>query len=375
MMLLGFLILFFSATTLPGFVGETLVKTPSGYVEIAQLKVDDEVFGINKYGKVSITTITHTISYDSNQFMVVAINQEEIIVARGQKFFLPLKDVWRKAKKLHEKDVVLAAFYESLTVQKLQTLHEPVTFYEIRLKHDHAFLITSSDIIVHNYPLFNIGVLLVCGGGKIAVEAIWAGVCLFGWWLGSKMCGSSKSTKLFTEPKSYDCNYPVQAINQFQDSDKDFQDIVVSANDQYLYREAKGGCNIVPSQHIPKISCGSSTCKPPMPGPYGTHIPSPKHGPVPKGNIAAGLNMEEGQKALDVSVHVEGQKQRVSVWGGKYIVFEPTRDGIWHNHIRPWSKVGELGGLSREMKEALMQAGIVQGSKGKIIKDMKLDKK
>lgn len=341
----GFLILFISTAIFPGFVGETLVKTPAGYVPIAQLKVSDEIFGINKYGEISITTITHAISYDSNQYMVVYIDGEGIIVARGQKFFLPLKDVWRKAKKLHEKDIILSVFYESLRIQKLQTLYEPVIFYEIRLKHDHAFLITKSDIIVHNCPLFSIGVLLTCGGGKIAVEAVWAGVCLFGWWLGSKMCGSSKSTKLFTEPKSDGCNYPTQVIHSFQNSDNSFQSAVILVDNQYAYREAKGGCNIVPSRHMPNKSCGTATCIPPRYGPNGCHIPSPKHGSVPQGNIAAGLNMEEGQKALDVSVPVfdnNGRKkdQRMAVWKGQYIVFLPTdlENDIWHNHIRPWDK-------------------------------------
>lgn len=256
-------------------MGDMLVKTPVGYVEIAKLQVGDEIFGINRDGDISVTQITHAISYDSKRYFMVSIEDEEIIVARCQKFFLPLKHVWRKTKKLQEKDEILTGCYKTLTVQKLQTFHEPITFYEIRLKQDHAFLITQSDIIVHNCPLFSIGVLLTCGGGKIAVETIWAGVCLFGWWLGSKMCGSSKSAKMFAQPKSNGCNYPVQTIHEYQDCDKHFEPMIISDNNQTFYKESKGGCLIVPSQHIPQKSCGSATCKPPMPGPYGTHIPSP----------------------------------------------------------------------------------------------------
>lgn len=379
----SFLLLLFSGFINAGFIGDTLVKTPAGYVQITNLKVDDEIFGINRDGEVSLTTITHAVSYDCNQYMIVGIDEEEVILARGQKFFLPLKHIWRKAKKLHEKDVVLNAFYDGLTVRKLQTLHAPITFYEIRLKQDHAFLITKSDIIVHNCPLFGIGLLVTWGCGAVTVETVWAGICFAGLWLGSKMCGSSKTSKLFIEPKSRTCNYPVHALDQYQNDDAVFQPTIVPASDLLLHQEAKGDCLIVPSQHVPKKSCGSSTCKPPMPGPHGTHIPSPKHGPVPKGNIAAGLNMEEGQKALDVSVPVfdqndEKKDQRVAVWKGQYIVFLPTdiENDIWHNHIRSWEKDKfNNQGLDQDMKKALKDANVVKGSKGKIIKDSKKSNK
>jgi len=198
MICFGFLILFVSATMLPGFAGETLVKTPSGYIEIAPLQVDDQVFGVNKDGQNSITTITHIISYDSNEFMIVTINDQKIIVASGQKFFLPLEYVWRKAKNLHEKDAVLAKCFKVATVQNLQTFQAPVTFYEIRLKHDHAFLMTQSDIVVHNCPLFSIGFLVTCGGGKFALEGIIASVYLVGLWISHKIhCGSASKKQRF----------------------------------------------------------------------------------------------------------------------------------------------------------------------------------
>lgn len=172
------MLLFFSPVS-SGFFADTLVKTPKGYVEIASLQVDDEVFGINKEGLISVTNVTHAVSYESKACVMISTEDEEIFVAQSQKFFLPAKYTWRKAKKLHEKDEVLAAFYKKLQVQKVELLKDPIIFYEIRLKQDHAFLITKSDIIVHNCPLFNIGILLTCGGGKIAIETVWAGVsCL-----------------------------------------------------------------------------------------------------------------------------------------------------------------------------------------------------
>lgn len=176
----------------------------------------------------------------------------------------------------------------------------------------------------------------------------------------------------------YGCNYPVQAIIEYQRDTNGFEPTVIPVDKQMLHKEAKGGCLVVPSQHVPKKSCGSATCKPPMPGPYGTHIPSPKHGPYPQGNIAAGLNMEEGQKALDISVPVKdrsGNKknQRVSVWKGQFIVFLPTdlENDVWHNHIRSWEKDRSgNNGLDDDMQRALQEAGLVKGAKGKISKQI-----
>lgn len=70
--------------------------------------------------------------------------------------------------------------------------------------------------------------------------------------------------------------------------------------------------------------------------------------------------MEEGQKALDISVPVKGKQQRVSAWKGQYIVFLPTdlKKGIWHNYICSWDELGQ------DKQEAL-------GNKGKSVKNKK----
>ncbi|MBI2353313.1 hypothetical protein HYV11_03690, partial [Candidatus Dependentiae bacterium] len=98
-----------------------------------------------------------------------------------------------------------------------------------------------------------------------------------------------------------------------------------------------------------------------------------------QGNIAPGLGTQDGQEALDNSVPVVGKnekkkKSRVSVWDGKYIVFDETRKGIFHNHIRPWDNKDGLKGLEKEMKDALIAEGFVENTKGKIKKDAKKSK-
>ena len=163
--------------------------------------------------------------------------------------------------------------------------------------------------------------------------------------IAAKFCGSSKGSKFELGIKSKSCNYAKTLTTNNPDDLQAVQFIPVDGKidhikDGLFYREWKGDCNIVPSAHMPNKSCGASTCSPPRYGPNGCHIPSPKHGPHPQGNVASGLNMEDGQKALDESVPVKSKKQRVAVWKGQFIVFEPTQLGktdaetIWHNHIR-----------------------------------------
>ncbi|MBI2352854.1 hypothetical protein HYV11_01255 [Candidatus Dependentiae bacterium] len=175
-----------------GFSGKTLVKTPSGYIPIKQLKVGDQVYGVSKEGIISPTIITHKVKCKRSTYFSISIDNQTLTVANGQKFLLPLKHLWRKAKNLHEKDEVLTAFYDSIQVSVVKQKHTQKKFYDVRLQKDHAFLVTPQDIIVHNMPLFNIGVLISFEGFKFAVETVWAGVCFFGLWLGSKFLRSEK---------------------------------------------------------------------------------------------------------------------------------------------------------------------------------------
>lgn len=357
------LLLWYTSLVYSGFVADTLVKTPQGYTKIKDIHVGDNVYGVSKDGGITVTDVTHVISYQHNRYMIVGIEDEQLIVARGQKFFLPYKHIWRKAKKLHEHDQVLSALYEAMTVESLQTYKDPVTFYEIRLRKDHAFLVTQSDIVVHNCPLFSIGVLVTWGCGKVAVEAVWASVCLFGMWLGTKLCGNKP--KLFVEPVTKGCNYPAQALcnNDVQDQ---YSDVIKTTNNDanvLYFSEPKRGCNYAPSQHEIGQSCGAARCVPPRDGPNGCHIPSSKHIDKQRGNASPGLGIEEGQKALDVSVPVKDKDVRVAVWDGKYIVFRLTdkNKNIWHNYIVSWNE------LRRCMKNTFKAAGLVKEN-GKIIK-------
>ncbi len=334
-----FFMLLIHSLTFPGFIAETLVKTPHGYKEIQSLKKGDLVYGVSQEGHISITSITHTTSYSATEHTNVTIESIRIITACKQKFFLPFKDCWCKAQDLAKKNLILTAQNQAWFVESVQPRQKSAQLYEIRLQNDHAFCISTTDIIVHNCPLFNIGMLVTWGCGKVAIESVYFSICLAGWLLSIHLWGSkSDKPTLITESIQTGCGYTrEQQSNYTKENIIDLSDSGVNL----CAREVKAGCNTIPSQHQPGQKCGALACPAPRPGPHGAYLPSPKHGSKQEGSASPGPSWEVGQKALDESIPVEDTngnptKQRVAVWNGDFIVFKPTGPNTWHGYYTPW---------------------------------------
>jgi len=89
--------------------------------------------------------------------------------------------------------------------------------------------------------------------------------------------------------------------------------------------------------------------------------PSPKHGPVARGNISAGP--QHGQDVLDFSLQVKPTSPRrigIDYDTGAFNVFDQTSPGVFHGHVRTFEQ------LTPEMQRTLIDAGMVT-RKGKII--------
>jgi RHS repeat-associated protein len=88
---------------------------------------------------------------------------------------------------------------------------------------------------------------------------------------------------------------------------------------------------------------------------------SPKHGPVAKGKVSAGPRF--GQEALDTSLQVKPTSPRrvgIDYEAGEFVVFDRTREGVFHGHVRPWSE------LTPEMQNTLKKAGMAD-NRGRIL--------
>lgn len=80
------------------------------------------------------------------------------------------------------------------------------------------------------------------------------------------------------------------------------------------------------------------------------------------GNAVKSANPAFGQDVLNESIQVKSTSTRrigVDKSTGEYVVFDQTKDNIYHGHVRKWDE------LTTDMKNALKKADLVN-DKGKI---------
>jgi hypothetical protein len=90
---------------------------------------------------------------------------------------------------------------------------------------------------------------------------------------------------------------------------------------------------------------------------------SEKHGTTSRAGGYISAAPRNGQAALDTSVRIsENTTRRVGIdyASGEFVVFDETRAGIFHGHVRTWEQ------LTQAMQNALREAGLAT-ARGKII--------
>lgn len=88
--------------------------------------------------------------------------------------------------------------------------------------------------------------------------------------------------------------------------------------------------------------------------------PSPKHHPNVRGRVNTAPT--NGQSAPDNSIQVKTTSPRrigVDPATGEFGVFDQTREGVFHGHVRTWQE------LTQEIQNVLIDAGKVT-AKGRI---------
>ena len=371
----------------PGFVADSLVKTVGGYRSIQDILIDDQVYTTTVEGTESVTKVVAKKIVISDRAIRFVIGGKQICCSQKQQFYDASKQQWVQAKDLQLHDQLLAANNQIVTIDSIERVSGFVTFYDISLAEKHLFFVSDQELIAHNFIPIVIGIACTFGEGAIVIESVTVGVCLVGLWLGVKHCGNGKN-KLLAEPFQEGCNFPTSSLdeplgcNYQHESDGDdcyiqeAQYETANSVGMHLRQPKKPGCLQKPEAHEAGKSCGGPNCKP-RKGPYGYHIPSEKHPPKAVGNASPGLNTDEGQDALDVSVPVKNKDGdiigRITVWGGRYVVFQETQKHpeTWHNYMPvEWAE------LTQPQKNALRKNGLVKNNdSGKIIKDMKNYKK
>lgn len=72
-----------------GFLTGTLVKTPSGYTEIENLVVGDEVVCYNFKGECVTRAITYVQQEQVEAYTQITIGNEQVFAALDHKFYMP----------------------------------------------------------------------------------------------------------------------------------------------------------------------------------------------------------------------------------------------------------------------------------------------
>lgn len=274
------------ASLYPGFAAGTLVKIPGGYTPIENLQVGDFVYSITPQRTYKLSKVTHTTNYALPKSIKIITANDIIIAAPKQKFYLPHAQKWISAKKISFKDHLGTG--NAACTQEFTTVHlDRVTdFFDIRIDDIHTFCVSTDDIIVHNFPLFFIGFTIAWGGGQIALDGIYAGICIAGWWLGTTLLKGKNS--------SGSNNFKMNPFISYGSPDPD--------DDEWKKKH-----------------------------PHGRYVESPKHNQNSRGRI--GKPPRDGQAALDNSFEVHGKRYRIAVQDGNVVQLMRTAINEYHGFI------------------------------------------
>lgn len=127
-----------------GFMAGTLVKTPAGYTPIQYLSEGDEIIGYDHVNGVQPKKVLGVSKKKIPAYVVVFSDNETILAAPTQKFYLPEQNAWIEAQ-----NIVPAQGLHNFYVNRVDAIHMPMYCYTLSVE-DHCFYVTQNDILVHN---------------------------------------------------------------------------------------------------------------------------------------------------------------------------------------------------------------------------------
>ncbi|MBI2352974.1 hypothetical protein HYV11_01875 [Candidatus Dependentiae bacterium] len=231
---------------------------------------------------------------------------------------------------------------------------------------------------------------------KFAVETVWAGVCFFGLWLGSKFLRSDKNVVPVLLPAANACclNKQLGDQNDWLSFEKSNATIERSTNAIYAQQNEQQNKTVLSSsqenidlkskkqkQIVQKRARSEavafSGCPDPddddpdddddeneefkKKHPNGRYQESPKHHPNSSENV--GKPPRNGQAALDSSVQIADSVHRVAIQDGKFVILRRTAQGIYHGYI-----VKKFKDLPDDIKNTLLDNYLIKNIKSEKIK-------
>ena len=128
-----------------GFLENSLIKVPSGYKKIQDIKVGDIIYGSSNHEKM----VVNIFKQQALRFVCLTKDNEVIHAACHQRFYLPEQDRWIFAQDITPSDIVFSADSKLISFNTVEIIDQDVTTYCITVQ-DHLFKVSLQDILVHN---------------------------------------------------------------------------------------------------------------------------------------------------------------------------------------------------------------------------------
>lgn len=146
------LVLFMSLTMFAeGFVADTVVYTPGGYVAIQDLSIGDEVFAYDCSDGLIREQITSVSQGTTGHLVRLIIDGAIINVDHDHKFYVPLEHCWLTASNLAIGQHILCGLSKTEPIRAIDKHSQVATVYNISLANHHNYLVSPRAIVVHNF--------------------------------------------------------------------------------------------------------------------------------------------------------------------------------------------------------------------------------
>ena len=197
-----------------GFLGNTLIKTPSGYREIQQLKENDSVISYDFAGHCVEGRVNRIFQTTSTDVLHLIVNDNATLSVSPRHLFYDVKsNVWVPAHELAARKAVLLQRCNNETfvtytnyVPADSSKKEIFRLYDLEVDKYHNYCISTEDILVHNFAAEFVFAL----GGEEVLE-------LAGWLLGiGSVVVTSKMVNRDSRP-SYQATQDYPSDAQFFD--------------------------------------------------------------------------------------------------------------------------------------------------------------
>lgn len=137
--------LYMNQSLAEGFIAGTLIKIPSGYTKIEDLRIGDSIISNDTISNIVENKIIYITKKIADRFISITIGNENICVASDQQIYKEDVGKWIVVNSLQNGDILSG---NSITIEHID---EPVEVYLLSVEKYHNFFVTKSNVSAHNF--------------------------------------------------------------------------------------------------------------------------------------------------------------------------------------------------------------------------------